>query len=359
MTYYIKNNNRIDIASADALDINTTLAPGNYVIKKDKRTEEFFLETISPFTLPEKLYGNVVKHTNRVIHTYFDRPMSTGVLLTGEKGSGKTMLAKNISNILADANGIPTIVINENWVGDDFNKFVQSIEQPCVILFDEFEKVYVKEDQKKILTLLDGVYPTKKLFIFTCNDVYNINEHLCNRPGRIYYTIRYAGIEEEFIREFCNDRLNDKSHIDQICKVAILFAAFNFDLLQALVEEMNRYNESAIESLKILNAIPEDDNKNKFAVEMIINGIPLDDRYIEDHASWAGNPLSPNGIAVEYRKYDPAGGTDDWEWDKMVMAATDLKHIDVSAGVFVFVNKHNDTITLTRTRTKFFNFNAI
>ena len=50
------------------------------------------------------------------------------------------------------AQDVPTIVINAPWKGDKFNTFIQAIEQPCAILFDEFEKVYDRDDQEKILT---------------------------------------------------------------------------------------------------------------------------------------------------------------------------------------------------------------
>ena len=63
------------------------------------------------------------------------------VLLAGEKGSGKTLLTKYISMEVAKQ-GIPTIVINQALHGERFNTFIQAIEQPCVILFDEFEKIY-------------------------------------------------------------------------------------------------------------------------------------------------------------------------------------------------------------------------
>ena len=354
MSYYIKTGVRIDIAATDAIDICEKLAPLNYMVLKDKRTDEYYLEIISDFTIPEKIYGNTHKHTARIINTFNDRAGSTGVLLTGEKGSGKTMLAKNIATKLAAISLIPTIVINECLIGDAFNKFIQSIEQSCVILFDEFEKIYTKDQQKSILTLLDGVFPTKKLFIFTCNDVYNINEHLCNRPGRIYYNIRYHGIEEVFIREYCEDRLINKSHIDQICKIAVLFAAFNFDLLQALIEEMNRYDESPGEALKILNAIPEDNARNKFDVDLTAGGIHYGPSSVEDGGSWNGNPMNPNGISIGYRKNNEAG--DDWDWANISMSPSDLADIDIQAGVFTFVNRDGDRLILTKDRTKTFNF---
>ena len=70
---------------------------------------------------------------------------------------------------------------------------MQDIEQPCIILFDEFEKVYDDQDQEKALTLLDGVFPSRKLFIMTVNNKWRVNEHMRNRPGRIYYMLDFAG----------------------------------------------------------------------------------------------------------------------------------------------------------------------
>ena len=206
MSHFIQNGNTVKVISEDGINISHTLPPSNYMVQLDKQSGEYFLETIAPFELPKKLYGNVLKNASRIINTYHERTASTGVLLTGEKGSGKTMLAKNISQLLL-AQGVSTIVINECWYGDVFNRFVQSIDVPCVIVFDEFEKVYKTDKQENLLTLLDGVISTKKLFIFTTNDTYRINEHLCNRPGRVFYTIKYTGLEEAFIREYCEDNL--------------------------------------------------------------------------------------------------------------------------------------------------------
>jgi SpoVK/Ycf46/Vps4 family AAA+-type ATPase len=101
------------------------------------------------------MYGNTLRHTDRIINSFWKRPQQTGVLLNGEKGSGKTLLAKNISVELAKE-GVPTIVINRDWTGDGFFKLLQDIDQPCVVLFDEFEKVYDREKQEEILTLLDA-----------------------------------------------------------------------------------------------------------------------------------------------------------------------------------------------------------
>ena len=62
----------------------------------DNECCHFFLEQINDFDVKEKLYVDVTPHADRVLRTFKYQHTSTGVLLAGEKGSGKTKLAKNI-----------------------------------------------------------------------------------------------------------------------------------------------------------------------------------------------------------------------------------------------------------------------
>jgi energy-coupling factor transporter ATP-binding protein EcfA2 len=198
------------------------------------------------------------------------RPAGTGVLLAGEKGSGKTMLAKLTCQALRERHGIPTIFVTQPWGGDGFIELIGNVNQPAVVLFDEFEKVYSSRNQDgsedenhhtqdSILTLLDGIFTTKKLFILTANDRYALNDYLINRPGRLYYSFEFRGIGEKFIREYCADRLKDVSKTNEVTRAAGMFRSFNFDMLQALVEEMNRYDEGAKDALRYLNINPVQD----------------------------------------------------------------------------------------------------
>lgn len=250
------------------------LPPANYVIKAHPELGLYF-DMVDSFSFDGKIYGSPIRRVERILNTYQKRSASTGVLLTGEKGSGKTLLAKLLSIHGAKLN-YPTIIINNAWRGDAFNQLLQNITQPCIILFDEFEKVYNGEDQEAILTLLDGVFPTKKLFIFTSNDYTRINTHLQNRPGRIFYNIKYDGLEAEFVREYCEDNLNNKANISDVMKVFHLFDKFNFDILKALVEEMNRYNETAQEAMLLLNAKTYSYEGSSYSIEVIYKGKLLD-----------------------------------------------------------------------------------
>lgn len=258
----------------------------------------FFLKEIPGFDLPRKIYGDINKKVVRILSTFHDRPKTTGVLLSGEKGSGKTLLTKLISNKAIDQ-GMPVLVINTALSGDGFNLFIQSIAQPCVVLFDEFEKVYDKDAQLELLTLFDGIFTTKKLILLTSNDYFSINNHFQNRPGRIYYNLEFKGLDTDFILEYGKDNLKNQEHLANLGIVASMINPISFDILQSIIEESNRYNESPVTTLDILNVKASSYSKT-FVVELKLFNAEL--------AHLDGNEVSVNPFkrfVLEYYKKMP------------------------------------------------------
>jgi hypothetical protein len=356
MSYFIRNGNTFNVSDSNSLDIHEKLPAGNYIIKQNPMTGALYLEMIDGFTPLKKLYGDTTKNAGRIINTFRERTVSTGVMLAGEKGSGKSLLAKTLS-IECAALDIPTIVINTPWKGDAFNKFLQDISQPCMVLFDEFEKVYDRDDQEEILTLLDGVFPSKKLFVLTCNDKFRVDSHMRNRPGRIYYMLNFKGLGADFITEYCQDNLQNKQFINKICEIAALFREFNFDMLKALVEEMNRYGETPQEALRMLNASPEFDGGSKFDVKLFRGDKEVPDDRIHGK-EWNGNPLSPeDDISINF--YDDKGSDDrdDWEWECVEFNQSNLLKVDAQAGTFLFGDGEYKLL-MKRVQPKYFDYGA-
>lgn len=348
MTYFLKHGNIYTVSKKEAMDLHEHLPAGNYVIKKNEMTGQLFLEQIDKFDIRGKIYGDTEKRADRILNSFEDRPSTTGVMLTGEKGSGKTLLAKMLS-VKGYEKDIPTIVINQPWCGEAFNAFIQSIEQPLIVVFDEYEKVYDEHEQELMLTLLDGVYPTKKLFVLTCNDKWRVNSHMRNRPGRIFYSLEYKGLDAGFIREYCEDNLKAKEHIDKIVGIAGTFDQFNFDMLKALVEEMNRYNETPQESMQMLNTKPEYGASSRYTVKLVLNGEEVSQTNMEEK-EWEGNPLNKS-VGISYKVVENPGTDDEvWDWESVRFTPAELKKIDGDGTKYVFTNKDGASLILTKVK---------
>ncbi len=339
MSFYLKDGELLWPTEENAYDVRKKLPVGTYTVGSHPM-RGWYLKPIDDYKITGKIYGKTTRQAERIMQTFGDRPYSTGVLLNGEKGSGKTMLAKLISENGAKI-GIPTLVINTAFCGDSFNTFIQSINEPCIIVFDEFEKVFDEKEQEAILTLLDGVFPTKKLFILTVNDKYRVNSHMRNRPGRIFYMIDFKGLDATFIEEYCNDNLKNKAYIPQVCRLTLLFDSFNFDMLKALVEEMNRYDESPNQSMEMLNAKPFDAGSTRHNVEIFMGekGEKLKDEMFHP-LSIRGNPIAHE--ALNFWITVPTGTRDedgDAEGEQIEMEVNQqmLKKIDPDTGKFTYV----------------------
>lgn len=142
------------------------------------------------------------------------RLIPKGLLLHGEAGTGKTEFAKYIAREW----GLPLFLLDMNsmlskWQGEaeqHLNKALATLdnESPCVILFDEVEKLFAKNSENdtsqrllsKILWWLQ--YKTSRvLVVMTCNNMEVIPPELY-RAGRLNRSIEMQGISYGDWREF-------------------------------------------------------------------------------------------------------------------------------------------------------------
>jgi hypothetical protein len=363
MTHYFKTGNNINLEPSDALEVLDHLPAGTYTIKENSLTNRLFLQTTSNFSMPEKVYGNPNARVDRIKQTFHDRNRSTGVLLSGDKGSGKTLLSKALSISLIQE-GIPTIVVNEPWSGQEFNNLIGHIKQPALVIFDEFDKVYSKEEQQELLTLLDGTVETKKLFVLTTNSGH-VDEHLLNRPGRIYYKFNYAGIDETFVREYLEDVLWNKTYIDEFVKISNTFSSFTFDMLQTVVEEMNRYDESPATAIKDLNVDIASENV-LYTVTVLYDGTEVNNKFYPMNLH--SNPLfAQQAYEIEMYFDDDRDLKDYMEKTFPALHLTKDKLKSVRAGgAMVFEFDHKDkgkakkiSVIVERQKILSYNWNAI
>lgn len=226
-------------------DVIDKLNPGVYALMCSPMAG-FYLELQDPTPMPEKIYGDCGPRSEKILNTYMSRTgANTGVLLTGNKGSGKTLLAKTVCHRAVNELNLPVILIEDAYHGTDFLSFINSIVQPCCIFIDEFEKKYMREEyQNALLGLLDGTGTARKLFLLTSNKA-DISNFFISRPSRIFYHWQYGKLEEEVMRGYCQDNLKDQRHLENLMTLWTISSDISFDVMQALVEEANRYPEAS------------------------------------------------------------------------------------------------------------------
>jgi len=270
MTIFIIKGERLYPTDNASFNTIPELKPRNYVVQFCMDTG-FYLKEAAPFRNPSKIYGNVLEQTQRFVTTFMDRTKNTGILLAGDKGSGKTLLSREVCMYAAKHFDVPTIIVNEGYHGNGFNDFISQIDQKCIIMMDEFEKTYRREGdgdaQEKVLTLFDGTISSNKMYLLTVNDTTKVSQHMTNRPGRIYYRIDFGTLHSSVMKDYVADNLTDKSKVKSVIVELGKFETLNFDMMSSLVEEINRYGGTVKEAISIMN-IHKETSYRRYMVEL-------------------------------------------------------------------------------------------
>ena len=233
----------------------------SYVVRFSKQSG-FFLEKYSDIEIKEsKVYGVHTEKVDKVLNAFDKFNRNLGVILSGDKGIGKSLFAKMLS-VKAIEKGLPLIIVDTFIPG--IASYIEEIEQEVIILFDEFDKTFGSvrasdneaDPQAAMLSLFDGISQGKKLFVITCNELSKLNDYLVNRPGRFHYHFRFEYPVEAEIREYLQDKLEEQywSEINNVVEFSKKIN-LNYDCLRAIVFELNNGEKfkAAIKDLNIVN----------------------------------------------------------------------------------------------------------
>lgn len=240
----------------DDLKTFDKLPKGTYVVRFNKM-EGFSLMKRDDLKVDEKMYGNHKNKAQKALKTFdvFDR--SLGIILSGDKGIGKTMFTRYMAEQFVNEKELPVILVDQPYQG--VADFISSIKQEAMVLFDEFEKVFDSqneniEQQDSLLGLFDGLSTTKHMYVITVNDLRRLSPFMQNRTGRFHYHFRFEYPTGDEVREYIKD--NSVSIDNATLEKVVDFSAkvkVTFDTLRSIVFEISQgYSFSeAIEDLNI------------------------------------------------------------------------------------------------------------
>lgn len=246
MSEFIKVGERI-INKPTGLDYD--LVNGKvYNLKWDRYNGMSYFEEDGSLSLPSKVYTTksddvFIKRVN----TYFQKTskLSTGVMLSGIKGTGKTVMAK----VIAKNSNLPIIVVDEEYPTGRINDFFRKFETPVTIIFDEVDKHW---DTENLLGWLDGVQTNaKKLVLFTCNNEDRVNDYLKDRCSRVRYIRHFeANDNARFLREILRDKGIAEDNIeDTYAFIVNNFGLLSIDNILSFIDEKLLFPELSNEEI--------------------------------------------------------------------------------------------------------------
>jgi hypothetical protein len=259
----------------NALTIEQTLESKNYLFNFDENGN-CWLEDIEEFKFPDKVYDVSDELRNLIKTSYDANPKNLGVLLSGNKGQGKSLTAKLICTDLDQ----PVIIINKQIPTEvNFTTFLSNIKQNHTLFVDEFEKLFDTKKtgnttdgyhtQESFLSFMDGVTSNehKVLFLMTTNE--GVNEFFINRPSRIKFLQEYAELPEDLFNMIVDDKLVNAEYKKDL-EENVSLVNLNIDLLISIIDDINLFGKPFSTFKSMYNYQFE---QYKYEVYHIVNGV--------------------------------------------------------------------------------------
>ncbi|MBO9625756.1 MAG: AAA family ATPase [Microbacterium sp.] len=255
---YIETGGHVRVYD-DAVRTHQMFPLGTYRVHFSSK-EGFSLVRIDDLTVgTERIYGGRDRKVQKIFRSYALSDRSLGVMLSGDKGIGKSLFLRMVAEEALDQ-GLPVVVVSEDH--DGIVEFLDSLDE-CLIVFDEFEKTFPTgrsghsgggNRQNQFLTLFDGLSSAKRIYCLTVNDIADISTYIVNRPGRFHYHMRFEYPGPDEVRQYLIDQAPD-ANPDEIENVALFSrrARLNYDHLRAIAFELQQPDTLFSEIVEDLN----------------------------------------------------------------------------------------------------------
>lgn len=195
----------IVIRSVPDSNVIDHVPPAVYRLRENPMSGEIILvKDRAKFDLPGKCYGKHNVYKQAILDAWLkNKEASTGVLLRGIKGAGKSLLAEDLSN-QAIARDMPVIMVDKEVTRTALT-VATKMAGPCVMYFDEFGKTFDSGPRRDLLTYFSDSSFKQVLFIVTSNSKKELDKYMLDRPGRFLFRIDYKKLDPIVISEMIDD----------------------------------------------------------------------------------------------------------------------------------------------------------
>ena len=126
----IKHGNVYDLFSDSDIETYNKYPVGTYQVTFTPQGYKL-LETEDLECKEEKVYGNEPEKLNKVLKAYKKSNRSLGVMMTGKKGTGKTLFVQLLSDAAMKL-GLPVLLVSEATPG--LAEFLKTIQQEVMVV---------------------------------------------------------------------------------------------------------------------------------------------------------------------------------------------------------------------------------
>lgn len=234
------------------------LRPAIYNVEFSRMQGFYLSKKYDKFEMPPKHYGESEhSFSDTCLRTWENTDSNLGILLTGKKGTGKTLISKIIANKMLE-NGYPVIIIKDSFSEDQFSTsnllvdFLSEITTDVVLFVDEYEKIF--GESPAFLPLMDGVsnQSCRKMFLLTSNSS-KIESNMFSRPSRIRYVRNYDNTPMPVIMEMIDDLLVNKDFKEDLLDILSGIDTVTVDVVMKLISEINIHNIPPSEFIEYFN----------------------------------------------------------------------------------------------------------
>ncbi len=254
---YIETSGQVRVYGS-AVQAHDTLPLGTYRVRFAPKDGFSLVRTEDLSVGVEKVYGQREAKVDKIFRAYARLERNLGVMLSGNKGQGKSMFLRMVAQ-RAIAQSLPVVLVTEDAEG--IVDFLDTLDE-CLVIFDEFEKVFTSgrgrsdgpNRQNQFLTLFDGMSSVKRIYCLTVNDVQDVSHYIVNRPGRFHYHMRFDYPGPAEVRDYLTDQAPN-ARPAEIENAALFSRRVNltYDHLRAIAFEMNHPEATFSEIVEDLN----------------------------------------------------------------------------------------------------------